>query len=255
MKENKDNKILKDFFIEFKKCKFILLIAALFHDVVEDKRLTLPINFFLKENKYLADLLIFAKISWLPPKIIFDDEENLIINPLFLDSFKEYISFVSPDIEVNSEGKIEDEEKLIALNLKNLKAMLMTVLINFSGIIQSWREIVLYPNEIEFIVKLVNILTQRKHWKFYTDIAKEGKYKYIVSSLNKIKQNRLSILIKLADFLDNIRWELSEKQVEKYTKYYIPFFKKIFWKHFYKLIPKAILEQVENKKILEALKS
>jgi hypothetical protein len=137
LKENKNNKILKDFFVEFKKYKFILLIAALFHDVVEDKRLTLPINFFLKENKYLADLLIFAKISWLPPKIIFDDEENLIINPLFLDSFKEYISFVSPDIEVNSEGKIEDEEKLIALNLKNLKAMLMTVLINFSGIIQS----------------------------------------------------------------------------------------------------------------------
>jgi len=84
----------------------------------------------------------------------------------------------------------------------------------------------LYPNEIKQIVSIVDTLTQRKHWIWYKN--KKEKYQYIKNSLDEIKKSPIAILIKWADFLDNVRWNLSEKQIKKYTEYYIPFFKEVF---------------------------
>ena len=242
----KENNLLPEYRKIFEENKFLLFMSAIFHDVVEDKRLTLPINFVLdvKEN------IIFNYIEWVSPEVIFDDEKENILNKFFESSLNNYLqeefNYGLSDIVkiVLKDGrKVLDEERLLEINFKNLKILLDIILVRWG---KYWRKLVLNNLEKKKILEIVDYLTQRRHGSYY-----KGELDYIEEFLYRLKESPEAVLIKRADFLDNLSSPLSDKQKKKYKSFYIPFFQEVFnVKDLTKLVPSDI---TWKEKILENL--
>lgn len=260
LKEKDDlNNLLLKYKKILEKYKLPILITAIFHDAVEDKRFTLPLNFVSQIiDSDFINKLVERKIYYLPPEVIFDDEEKCIINWLFVKIFDEFVSFKNLSFNkrsLNNWSVQIDEENLIKLNKDELENILRFSLnYVYSGIIEDDRILQLREDEISLILSVIDTLTQRKHGSWYYTEWEE-KYRYLKEYLEKISTNKIAVLIKWSDFLDNIRWKLSEKQQVKYLKYYIPFFRKQFWtNNLLEFVPEKVKKEIEYPFLLNALK-